>query len=391
MTAFARTLAAAFIVVTLAACAEHDAEPVVEEATEAAPGEIRGVWLTNVDSEVLNSRESIAEAMQFLADHHFNLVYPVVWNKALTIHPSDVLEGVTGSRQDPLYEGRDPLQELIEEAAKHDIAVMPWFEFGFATSYELGGGPILEARPEWAARDAEGNLLTKNGFEWMNPYHPEVQDFMVALVTEVVERYDVAGVQGDDRLPANPSEGGYSDFTRALYLEETGREVPEDSRDPEWLRWRAGRLNAFAQLLYRSVKDADPDALVSWSPSVYPWSYEEYLQDWPAWIRGDYADLVHPQVYRYDLDAYVATLDAMAPDSIGLTAPQYERVTPGVLMNVGDYVIQPDYLLGALAANRERGFPGEVFFFYEGLRKNDDALADTLLATFYAEPAPLPF
>ncbi|NES74064.1 MAG: tetratricopeptide repeat protein [Okeania sp. SIO2D1] len=46
---------------------------------------LRGIWLTNVDSKVLHSRDNIAEAMDFLAETGFNVVFPVVWNKAFTL------------------------------------------------------------------------------------------------------------------------------------------------------------------------------------------------------------------------------------------------------------------------------------------------------------------
>ncbi|MEM1115238.1 MAG: family 10 glycosylhydrolase [Bacteroidota bacterium] len=362
-------------------------DPIYSDLTE-----LRGVWLTNVDSDVLLSREGIAEAMQFLADHNFNVVYPVVLNAGMTLYPSDAMEAVTGTRIDPRYAGRDPLAEVVEEAAKHDIAVIPWFEYGFASSFSLGGGPILAAKPEWAARDRDGTLLTKNGFEWMNAYHPEVQQFVLDLVLEVAEGYAVAGVQGDDRLPAQPSEGGYSDVTRQLYASEHGGAEPTRAYlDADWLRWRADKLNAFGQRFYDAVKAVDPDLQVSWSPSPYPWGYRNYLQDWPAWASGGYADQVHPQVYRYSLDAYAATLASQGAAALGLDPSVDALVYPGVLMNVGDYVIPVDDLMGLLQHNRGQGYNGEVFFFYEGLRTNDDALADTLLSTFYAVPARRPF
>lgn len=356
-----------------------------------APVELRGVWLTNVDSDVLLSREAIAEAMQFLADHHFNVVYPVVLNGGMTTYPSATMEAVTGVRIDPRYAGRDPLAEIVAEAARHDIAVIPWFEFGFAASHRRGGGPVLAARPEWAARDRDGGLLTKNGFEWMNAFHPEVQQFVLDLVLGVATVYDVAGVQGDDRLPALPSTGGYSETTRALYRAEHGADPPRAYLDPGWLRWRADRLNAFAARLYREVKAVDPNLQVSWSPSPYPWGYQNYLQDWPAWAASGAADQIHPQVYRYSVDAYVATLASQGADALDLAPEADALVYPGVLMNVGDYVMTAEDLLGVVAHNRAQGYRGEVFFFYEGLRKNDDALADTLQATFYADRARRPF
>lgn len=377
-------LAAALL---FAACDAPPSEPPL-------PAEMRGVWLTNVDSDVLASRASIAEAMQFLADHGFNTVYPVVWNKGVTLYPSAVMDSIFGIPIDTLYADRDPLQEVVEEARAHGLQVIPWFEFGFASSYVQNGrrfgGHIVDQKPDWMARDRDGGILTKNNFEWMNAYHPEVQGLLRALIFEVADRYDVDGIQGDDRLPAQPIEGGYSAYTDSLYrADHDGAAPPRDFRDPAWQRWRGDRLNAFGETLYRDFKAAHPDLVVSWSPSIYPWSYDEYLQDWPSWVNGGYADVVHPQVYRYTFDAYQRALASQHADSIGLDRP--EIVTPGVLMKVGDYVIAPGMLDSTLAENRRQGYDGEVFFFYEGLVRNDSALAKQLRDTYYAAPARAPF
>jgi len=353
--------------------------------------ELRGVWLTNIDSQVLDSRANIAEAMQFLADHHFNIVYPVVWNDAKTLYPSALMDSLFGLPIDPRFAGRDPLAEVVEEAHQRGIAVVPWFEYGFSSSYRKDGGMILAKYPHWAARDREGKLLIKNGFEWMNAYHPEVQNLLLGLVLEVVRNYAVDGVQGDDRLPAQPIEGGYSEFTQKLYASEHGGKLPPwDYRDPQWQHWRGDKLNRFVKRLFEAVKAIKPQVLVTWSPSVYDWSYDEYLQDYPTWIREGHAELVHPQVYRYDLTAYQKTLLSQCPDSLKID-PTRVRMYPGILMNVGSYIIDPGYLLQAIEFNRRNGYNGEVFFFYEGLRKNQNALADTLLKTWYRQPARLPF
>lgn len=353
--------------------------------------ELRGTWLTNVDSRVLESRESIAEAMQFLADHHFNVVYPVVWNKGMTLYKSPTMERLFGIPIDTLYGERDPLAEVIEEAHKRDLAVIAWFEFGFSSSYQENGGHLLKARPEWAARDIHGRLLTKNGFEWMNAYHPEVQQFLLDLIMEVAGNYQVDGVQGDDRLPAQPSEGGYSPYTVQVYQQEHGGELPpENHRDPHWLRWRANILNRFVERVYNQVKGIDAKILVTWSPSIYPWAYEEYLQDWPTWVRNGWADIIHQQNYRYSIEDYKKVVDDQSVEKLGI-----EKLTglifPGVLMNVGDYLIDEEFLLQTIAYNRRNGLNGEVFFFYEGLRRDNNRLAKRLLETYYKQPAKFPF
>ena len=43
--------------------------------------ERRGVWLTNVASAVLFVPGSSRRAIKQLAEHNFNTVYPVVWNR----------------------------------------------------------------------------------------------------------------------------------------------------------------------------------------------------------------------------------------------------------------------------------------------------------------------
>ncbi len=354
------------------------------------PVELRGVWLTNVDSQVLDSQRSIAEAMNFLGKHNFNVVYPVVWNDAKTIYQSEVMDSLFGIPIDPRFAGRDPLSELIQEAHRQGLKVIPWFEYGFSSSYDKGGGMILEKYPQWAAKDSAGNLLKKNNFEWMNAYHPDVQNFILSLVTEVVEKYDIDGVQGDDRLPAQPIEGGYSDYTKQLYAKDhDGALPPQDFRDIEWQRWRGDQLNRFAKKLYQKVKSIKPNVLVTWSPSIYRWSFDQYLQDWPTWLNSGFADFVHPQVYRYELSQYQQALRSQSPDSISLFQNK-DRVYPGILINVGDYVMSEEYLLKAIEFNRELGYYGEVFFFYEGLRKNDDRLAKVLKKTYYKQPAQFP-
>ncbi len=327
---------------------------------------IRGVWLTNVASQVLDSRENIKEAVARCHANGINTIFMVTWNKGYTLYPSQVTLQYFGEEIDPNYKGRDPLQELIEEADAFGIQVHAWFEYGFAASYhQEDGGKILQKFPHWAAMDYEGNLLNKNGFQWMNAFHPEVQDFLIQLVMEVVKNYNVAGIQGDDRLPALPSTGGYDEYTVSIYEKEhKGKSPPSDHLDEDWLQWRADKLSAYWKKLYGKVKHLSSRTLVSSSPSVYPWSKEEYLQDWPAWIEEGYVDMVIPQVYRYDGEAYTNTfmenLEWMPMDKRHL-------FFPGVLLKVSDYLASKDFLEMKINLHRENGVNGEVFFFYEGL------------------------
>lgn len=358
----------------------------------ASVEELRGVWVTNVDSEVLDSQTSIEEAMSFLANHHFNVVFPVVWNDGVTLYPSEIMEERFGVPIDPAYEGRDPLAEIIDAAHAHDIAVVPWFEFGFAARH-AGSTPtgILDQHPEWVARTPEGDRVIKNDFHWMNAFHPEVEDFVVALVHEVATTYDIDGVQGDDRLPAQPVEGGYAPATVEQYqADHDGADPPSDPHDDAWKSWRANQLNSIAKRIYQDMKAIRPTLQVSWSPSIYPWGYDEYLQEWPSWVRNDRADWIHPQVYRRDTTAYRETLESQFPHEVGIPESYRTRIYPGVLLQVGDYRMTPEEAVQVVQINRDMGLNGEVFFFYEGLRANDGEVATALLNAVYQTPAALP-
>ena len=350
--------------------------------------EIRGVWLTTTASKVFDSRDNIAEAMDFLAETGFNVVFPVVWNKAATQFPSRVMQQNFGVEINPQYRGRDVLAEVISEARRVGLKVIPWFEYGFASSYNSNGGILLAKKPQWAARDSKGNLLNKNGFEWLNALDSEVQNFLLSLILEVVNNYDVDGIQGDDRLPALPSEGGYDFGTIERYKKEFGQNPPQNSKDKQWLQWRADILTDFLANLYKEVKAVNNDLLVSMAPNIHDWALKEYLQDSQTWLQKGLVDIINPQVYRRDFNSYKGIVDRLVKQQF--KDKSRIKLAPGVLMKLGSYNISPDYLLQLIEYNRSCGIKGEVFFFYEGLRDNNNALAKVLKQNYYAKSANFP-
>lgn len=341
---------------------------------------VRGVWLTNVASEALFSKENIEEAVLKCKKLGINTIFAVTWNKASTMYRSKIMKDFTGIEIDPLLDpdntGRDPLQELIDLAHANNIKVFAWFEFGFASSYNENGGLLIKLKPEWASLTSDGSICTKNNFDWMNALDPEVQDFMSSLVLEVVKNYDVDGIQGDDRLPAMPSSGGYNPSTIAQYkAEHGGLAPPENYKDFEWVNWRSEILNTYLKNLYRDIKQIKPECIVSMSPSVYPWSKEEYLQDWPTWINFGYVDMLCPQIYRKDSISYAKTLK----QTLSYILPEKRHLFyPGVLIQVDGQNPSKELFNFMIESNREIGADGEVYFFYEGL----DAFENEI-KTFY--------
>ena len=336
---------------------------------QAVQKEIRGTWITNVASDAMLTPNNVKQTVLNCKKNGLTDIFVFVWNGGVTMYPSEVLNKYIGIPQSPVYGNFDPLAAFVDEGHKLGLKVHAWFEFGASYAYKDSAQQSWLAKyPDWVGRNSKGELLKKNGFFWWNVLNPQVQDFLQQLVLEVVKKYDVDGIQGDDRLPAMPSEGGYDPYSVELYKKEFGGKTPpNNSKDSAFLQWKADKVSGFGKSLYQLVKRQRANCMVSWAPSIFPWSKENYLQDWPAWLNGGYADLIIPQLYRYDIKAYekiLKELTLQVPSSL-----QY-KVIPGILTSLGDgYRVDANMLKQMMDMNRQYGYNGEVFFYYETINK----------------------
>ncbi|MCA8967574.1 MAG: family 10 glycosylhydrolase, partial [Planctomycetes bacterium] len=351
--------------------------------------EVRGVWIPNSHSTFFDSRETVRDQMKLLAEAGVNVVFPVAWSKGYTLFDSEVAAAVAGARTDPRYGDRDPLAEVLFEAHRHGIEVIPWFEYGFAAGHEKFPGKVLETHPEWAAIGVDGEPVVKNGFPWMNSLAQEPQAFLTALLVECATRYDVDGVQGDDRLPALPAEAGYDAATVARYRAEFGSEPPRDIHDPAWTQWRADQLTAYLAELRGAVKSISPQLVLSMAPGAPSWALRDYLQDQRTWVERGLVDALHPQLYARSQAAY----DKMVEETLAIEwlGRRRELVSPGVLSSFRDYLIDAELAIGSITTNRQRGFAGEVWFYEQGLVRDGGTRGRDLRAGPYRQKARLPW
>ena len=341
--------------------------------------EIRGVWIANrPHSKVLESRDNIAEAMNFLQSYGFNLIFPVVWNRGYTLYPSQVMSKYQLPVIDPYYEQqqRDPLAEVITEAHKYNIKVIPWLEYGFAASHLLSGGHLLQNYPHWQAKDIDGAIVRHGGLTWMNAFDPEVQQFMLEIIIEIISKYGVDGIQGCDRLPALPVTAGYDEKTTALYQTEFVKVPPCNPKNQQWIQWRADLLTDFLARINQEVKAINPQAIISLSPAVYPFCLTNLLQDSKTWVERGLVDIIHPQIYRSSFLGYYQEIKKLTKtfdrDSLNKFAPGLAFTANGKDITIKD-------LIRCIKLNRDRHLRGQVFFHYEGLRKNNDQVAIALV------------
>lgn len=326
-------------------------------------GELRGVWLTNIDSDVLLTNNALVNALNLLAECNFNTVYPTIWNNGYTLYPSVLMERFTGIKTYPIPElkDRDILREMIPLAKEKKISVIPWFEYGFMVPPD---SKIVELRPHWITCRQDGTKVYKesqvNQF-WLNPFHPQVQQFLLGLIIEVVRNYDVDGIQFDDHFGL-PVDLGYDEFTVQLYRKETGNsQPPEDFNEANWVSWRAKKITEFVNRVFWVIKDHKPNCILSLSPNPYLFAYSQFLQDWKTWEQEGYLEELVLQVYRDDLNGFLA--DLKRPEL--LEAKSHIPVSIGILTGLR---IRPMSFLTVkeqIQLTRDRQFAGTTFFFYE--------------------------
>jgi len=430
-----------------------------QPGTVAAPSrELRGVWLTNIDSQVLFSTEALESGINRLADLNFNTLYPVVWNWGYTLYPSRTAQrelGIShflyGERRPPrpgeAAEERDMMQEAIDFGHARGMAVVPWFEFGFMAPDNY---VLYRRHPDWftqrlaeprpavsrgdrrppQARDqltaalqgaqvpgrptpdlVQTKALTLESWQaqldgeepetdptldpgiwmeggviprrWMNPFHPQVQKFMLELIDDLVTNYEVDGFQFDDHLGL-PVDFGYDPYTINLYrAEHNGRLPPANAQDPEWLAWRAHKISDFLEEVYKLVKARRPQAVVSISPNPYPFAYVNYLQDWPEWVNRGIVDEMIIQVYRSDQNRFMWEMNKPSAQGSRRRIP----TSIGILSGLRAAPVGMDHITDQMVAVRDRDYAGMAFFFYESLwmpapRETLDSRTATLQQSF---------
>jgi len=345
------------------------------------PTELRGVWLTNVASGVLYTPWGINRAISQLAKLKFNTIYPVVWNRGNTFYPSLVAKKVTGRDRDlslqVLKLNQDVLAQIVKQGHRQGLRVIPWFEYGFMAP---PNSALAKRHPDWltARRNASkitvdvnqpkatnpkvvDPMLTKG--VWLNPFHPQVQQFMLNMIVEVVTKYDVDGVQFDDHFGL-PSDFGYDRFTVALYQQEhQGKIPPNNPLDAQWLRWRADKLTNFMERVYKAVKAVKPECLVTLSPNPQDYAYRATLQDWQTWVNRGLVEELICQIYRNDRKSFIAELQQTALQ----TARKKIPVGIGILTGSVTNPVALKQIKQQVQWVRDRGYSGVSFFYWESL------------------------
>jgi uncharacterized lipoprotein YddW (UPF0748 family) len=339
------------------------------ERTATNIQEIRGVWMTNIALSGLYHTTFLDEVLHDIATHQINTIYPGVWSQGQTFYPSRVAP-------QSLSIG-DILQTTVQASQRQGLRVIPWFEYGLKVTDD---SQIAQQHPDWLTQNAANSIyinpqskpqnlpllsglsrsLSGANHVVLNPAHPQVQEFMVKLLTDVVERYNIDGIQLDDHFGL-PVAFGYDSYTQKLFQQEKGYPPPADPNNPEWMRWRADKLTQLMAKISQSVRQKKPDLVISIAPNPPAFAYRESLQDWPTWVRQGYVDEVVVQTYR----PTVAEVSAILADPAIYSLQKYVPIRVGLYAGPGWQAQTSADIAAQIQASRNQKYDGFVLFAWE--------------------------
>lgn len=277
-------------------------------ATPYAEREFRAAWVAtvaNIDwpsSPGLPGDAQQAEALRILdtaARLGLNAIILQVRPQCDALYESTIepwslfLTGTEGSPPSPPY---DPLSFWVEEAHNRGLELHAWFN-PYRARAQRGGaiseGSIIRRKPGLAKE-------IPNGMWWLNPTNPEVQEYSLSVVIDVLQRYDIDGIHFDDYFYPYGDGGFPDDDTWAAYEAEGGSLSRED--------WRREAVNTFVRRVHEGIRTTKPHVKFGISPfgiwrPGHPPSIEGFDQyamlyaDARLWLREGWVDYWNPQLY----------------------------------------------------------------------------------------------
>jgi uncharacterized lipoprotein YddW (UPF0748 family) len=292
--------------------------------------------------------------------------------------------------------GYDPLAFAVEEAHGRGLELHAWFNPYRArhpsAKSEAPKDHITQARPDIAKPYGKHH--------WMNPTHGDVQEHSLAVILDVVKRYDIDGIHIDDYFyPYKEKDAGGKvipfpdDDTWAAYQKSGGKLSRDD--------WRRDAVNSFVRRMYAEAKKAKPWVKVGispfgiWRPGNPPGiagldQYAELYADAKLWLNEGWVDYFTPQLYwpiAQQKQSFPKLLDWWRAQNT-----KKRHLWPGLYTSRVSGAAKgwkAKEIADQIATTRKYPDPGVIHFSMKALLKNTGGIADEL-AKVYAEPALVP-
>ncbi len=262
----------------------------------------QGMWIYAWGAGILS--ESQTNTMISTArDNYLNIIFPQVRKTGDAYYISATEP--RGTNIDPTYE--DPLADILQKAhdtsgGKQFIEVHAWIVPYRVWNTSLGDYPtshVLAEHPEWKNETYNGDTQDSGGNTYLDPGVPDAMDYVVDVVKEIVQNYDVDGIHFDYiRYPGNT--WGYNTTAINRFNTLYGKAGKPSTSDPDFCDFRRDQIFFLARKAYVAVKEIDWDckmsaATVQWGSYGGDFTatsaYTSVFQDWPKFMSEGAMDM----------------------------------------------------------------------------------------------------
>lgn len=217
----------------------------------------------------------------------------------------------------------DPLAYMVQQAHANGLELHPWLvAFRVSTTWPPPGNSYLAARPEWlmVPQASMGSVTDVGGAYTFDPGSPDVQEYLISIVTELAGNYEIDGIHWDyirytQTDAGYPADAGYAKSGLARFQQITGYAgTPAPSYGP----WNDFRRRTIDELIRRCRAEvaaitSNPRQPLRHTAALIPWgdapsdftSSSAYglFQNWESWMRLGYLDAGCPMLYFRDHDS----------------------------------------------------------------------------------------
>ena len=279
-------------------------------------GEMRGIWVSTVSNldwpevgnyDVKVQKELLKEKFDFIEEQNMNTIFFQVRPMGDALYESSYapwskyLTGTLGENP-----GYDPLEFAIDEAHKRGLELQAWFNpFRIDSNSEnFNIDNYIDELPEESPLKNNPDWIVKyNNYHYLDAGIPEVREYVIDTIIEVVKNYNIDGVVLDDYFYPYPSGG--VEFPDEDTYEKYGEGF--SSKD----EWRRNNIDCFISELYSKIKNTNAEVKFGVSPFGI-WrngesvggsntsglsSYDDVYVDSRKWIQEGWIDYIIPQIY----------------------------------------------------------------------------------------------
>ena len=342
---------------------------------EAVPQrEMRGLWVTYMSLDVENEADKesafeqrIDRIISDMKSTNLNTMFVQVrpfcdaMYRSAYFPWSHILTGTQG--KDP---GFDPLRTICDKCAENDIRVHAWLN-PYRVSTAQSPSELCADNPYM--KDSSIGVEI-NGAKYLDPANEKARDLIVNGVIELLENYDIDGVQFDDYF--YPENCG--DFDSSTY-----EEYKKSASSPLSLsEFRKDNVNKLIKAVYKAAHSTRADTVFGIAPQGNLPNNDALYADVKTWCReSGYIDYICPQLY-FSLDNPALTFEDGLEQWLSLKKHSGLRLYVGIPAykagtdaDGGTWLDNSDILKTEIEIIREKNCGGFLLYSSDSFRQKE--------------------